>query len=120
LFPGSGQIPSSSSHQISVPNNTKILLCVNRCSLGESYHFFGETCCLCRQGKVLLPLQCWYQVPARPGILIPSAPQVVASQKILNYTSAAIKSSDLHTIRPTQPLPDLAIVTFRNFGVNLT
>jgi len=21
---------------------------VNRCSLGESYHFFGETCCLCR------------------------------------------------------------------------
>ena len=29
---------------------------VNRCSLGESYYFFGETCFLCRQGKVLLPL----------------------------------------------------------------
>jgi len=58
LSPESGQIPSSSSHQISVPNNTKILLSqgVNRCSLGESYYFFGETCCLCRQGKVLLPL----------------------------------------------------------------
>jgi hypothetical protein len=38
---------------------------VNRCSLGKSYHFFGETCWPCRQGKVLLPLRCWYQVPAR-------------------------------------------------------
>ena len=92
---------------------------VNRFSLGESCHFFGETCCLCRQGKCILPLRCRSEVPARTGILTPSAPQVVASRKVVNDTFAAIRTSHLNSNRPIQPLPTYAVVTFRNFGANL-
>jgi len=91
---------------------------VNRFSLGESCHFFGETCCLCRQGKCILPLRCRSKVPARTGILTPSAPQVVASRKVVNDTFAAIRTSDLNTNRHLQPLPTYAVM-FRDFGSNL-
>jgi hypothetical protein len=80
---------------------------VNRCSLGESYHFFEETCCLCRQSEVLPPLRCRYLVPARTGTLTPSLPQVFSSQKVVSDTFAAIRSSDLNRNRPIQPLPEL-------------
>ena len=92
---------------------------VNRCSHGESYHFFWETCCLCRQGKVLLPLQCSYLVPVRPRVLLPSAPQIVASQNVVNDTFAAIRSSDLNTIDVHSHCPTLAIFRFRMIGANL-
>jgi hypothetical protein len=80
---------------------------VNRFILGESCHFIGETCCLYRQGKCLLLLRCRYQVSARTGILTPSAPQFVASQKVVNDIFSVMRTSVLNTNVPIQPLPEL-------------